>query len=103
MQGGSMKSRELNGYDANGTFWIIGVNFLKNEKAAWITLEQITSVGRKGIIVQADVSRADDISTIIQTLEKELGTIHRPDPFPKRRALFQVKKPLLVRQPKLEH
>ncbi len=53
----------------------IGVNFRKNEKAGRITLEQITAVGGKGIIIQADVSNAEDISKMIRTLENELGNV----------------------------
>jgi len=53
----------------------VGVNFRKNEKAARITLEQIIAVGRKGIIVQADVSKAGDISGMIRTLKKEMGNV----------------------------
>ena len=53
----------------------VGVNFRINEKEARITLEQVAAAGRKGIIVQADVSKADDVSRMIRIAEKELGNV----------------------------
>ncbi len=38
----------------------VAVNFLKNEKEARITLEQVIAAGRRGILLQADVSRKDE-------------------------------------------
>jgi len=51
----------------------VAVNFLKNEKAARVTLEQVVAAGRRGIILQGDVSKAGDIAGMVETLEKELG------------------------------
>ncbi len=53
----------------------VAVNFLKNEKEARITLEQINTAGRRGILLQADVSKAGDITGMIGTLENELGAV----------------------------
>ena len=53
----------------------VAVNFLKNEKAARITLEQVVATGRNSMLVQADVSDAGDIAGMVGTVEKELGTV----------------------------
>ncbi len=53
----------------------VGVNFRENEKEALVTLEQVTSIGRRGIIVQADVSENKDISRMVKTVEEKLGTL----------------------------
>ena len=53
----------------------VAVNFLKKEKEARITLEQINTAGRRGILLQADVSKAGDITGMIGTLENELGAV----------------------------
>jgi 3-oxoacyl-[acyl-carrier protein] reductase len=53
----------------------VAANFRVNETEAKNTLEQVTSTGRRGIILQADVSKKDDIYTMVKTVEKELGDI----------------------------
>lgn len=53
----------------------VAANFRENEKEAVITLEQVTSTGRRGIIVQADVSKKDDIYSMVKTVEEELGGV----------------------------
>ena len=53
----------------------VAVNFRENEEGALITLEQVTSTGRRGIIFQADVSKDDDISGMVKTVEKKLGGV----------------------------
>ena len=53
----------------------VAVNFLKNEKEARITLEQINAAGRQGILLQADVSKAGDITGMVGTLENELRAV----------------------------
>lgn len=53
----------------------VAVNFLKNEKEARITLEQVIAAGRRGILLQADVSKAGDIDGMVETLGKELGAV----------------------------
>jgi len=51
----------------------VTVNFIENEKEAMVTLEQVTSTGRRGIMVQADVSKKEDISRMVKTVEDALG------------------------------
>ena len=53
----------------------VAVNFLKNENEARVTLEQVVAAGRRGILLQADVSKAGDITGMVETLEKELGAV----------------------------
>ena len=51
----------------------VAVNFKDNEKAARKTLEEVNAAGRRGITVQADVSKDKDISRMIGTIETALG------------------------------
>lgn len=51
----------------------VAVNFIENEEAARQTLETITGMGRRGIIIQADVSKSNEISRMVGTVEAELG------------------------------
>jgi len=53
----------------------VAVNYRENEKEARITLEQVIAAGGRGITLQADVSKIDDISGMVKTIEKELGTV----------------------------
>ena len=53
----------------------VAVNFLINEKEARVTLEQIIAAGRRGVLLQADVSNAGDIAGMVNTVEKELGAV----------------------------
>ena len=53
----------------------VAVNFLKNENEARVTLEQVVAAGRRGILLQADVSKAGDIARMVGTLEKEMGAV----------------------------
>ena len=53
----------------------VAVNFKTREKEARATLELISSMGRKGILAQADVSQASEVTRLIGTVAKELGPI----------------------------
>ncbi|MGC8810336.1 MAG: SDR family NAD(P)-dependent oxidoreductase [bacterium] len=53
----------------------VAINFKKHEQEAKVTLNEITSLGRKGIIVQADVSCSAEVKEMVATTEKELGAI----------------------------
>lgn len=53
----------------------VAVNYRKNEKEALATLDLVTSAGRRGIIFQADVSKAENVSCMIEYTEEELGDI----------------------------
>lgn len=53
----------------------VAVNFQFREKEALETCAVIKSLGRRTLAVQADVSRAEEVSRLVKTIEKELGTI----------------------------
>ena len=53
----------------------VAVNFLRNEKEARVTLEQVVAAGRRGVLLQADVSNAGDIVGMVNTVKKELGAV----------------------------
>jgi 3-oxoacyl-[acyl-carrier protein] reductase len=53
----------------------VAVNFHKNAAGAEAALKAIEAAGGKGIAVQADVSRAGDVKTLVARTVKELGPI----------------------------
>lgn len=53
----------------------IVVNFRAREEAARETCSLIESLGRRTIPIQADVSIASDVSRMMKTVERELGTV----------------------------
>ena len=53
----------------------VAVNFQVREREAQEVSAEIKSLGRRSLAVQADVSRAEEVSRLVKTIEKELGTI----------------------------
>jgi len=53
----------------------VAINYRIQEGEAQVTLQRVTSLGRRAILVQADVSRSTDVPRMINTVEKELGPI----------------------------
>jgi 3-oxoacyl-[acyl-carrier protein] reductase len=53
----------------------VAVNFQFRKKEAQEVCAEIKSLGRRTLAVQADVSRAEEVSRLVKTIEKELGTI----------------------------
>ena len=53
----------------------VAINYRIQEGEAQVTLQRVTSLGRRAILVQADVSRSADVTKMIDTVEKELGPI----------------------------
>ncbi len=53
----------------------VAVNFQFREKEAQGVCAEIKSLGRRSLAVQADVSRAEEVSRLVKTIEKELGTL----------------------------
>jgi len=51
----------------------IVINYRKDEDGANKTKRQIDSFGRKSVIVRADVSKLDEIATLIETAWKQFG------------------------------
>jgi len=53
----------------------VAINYRIQEGEAQVTLQRVTSLGRRAILAQADVSRSTDVTRMINTVEKELGPI----------------------------
>src|SRR4030042_3484501 len=53
----------------------IAVNYKTKEKEAGETLRQVTSLGRRAIVIQADVSRSSEVRDMIATIERGLGPV----------------------------
>ena len=53
----------------------IAVNFLTNDRLASQTLEEIEKAGGRGILIQADVSRNDQVLTMVSKIREHLGPV----------------------------
>jgi NAD(P)-dependent dehydrogenase (short-subunit alcohol dehydrogenase family) len=53
----------------------IVVNYVRDESAASATVQEITSIGRKALPIQADVSSEADVLRMFATAERELGPL----------------------------
>jgi 3-oxoacyl-[acyl-carrier protein] reductase len=53
----------------------VAVNYKTKEKEARDTLQQVTSQGRRSIVIQADVSRSSDVTNMIAVVERDLGPV----------------------------
>jgi len=53
----------------------VAINYKSQEGEAQVTLEQVTSMGRRAIVVQADVSLSSNVTRMIDTVEKDLGPV----------------------------
>jgi len=53
----------------------VAVNYRKQKGEAQVTLQQITSRGRRAMEVQADVSRSPEVARMIASIEKDLGPV----------------------------
>ncbi len=53
----------------------VAVNYKTQEKEARETLQQVTSQGRRAIVIQADVSRSSEVRNMIATIERDLGPV----------------------------
>jgi enoyl-[acyl-carrier protein] reductase III len=53
----------------------VAINYFKNEAAAQDTLAKIKELGSDGFVIQADVSRPDDISHMFQRVRDEFGRL----------------------------
>jgi 3-oxoacyl-[acyl-carrier protein] reductase len=53
----------------------VAINFKTHQAEAQATLRQVTSLGRRAIAVQADVSRSSEVANMIVTVEKDLGPL----------------------------
>ena len=53
----------------------VAVNYRTQKGEAQVTLQQITSLGRRAMEVQADVSRSPEVANMIAGIEKGLGPV----------------------------
>ena len=53
----------------------VAVNYRTEKKQAQVTVQQITSQGRRAMEVQADVSRSPEVARMIASIEKDLGPV----------------------------
>ena len=53
----------------------VAINYKTQEREAEITAQQVISLGRRAIIVQADVSRSVDVAGMIAVVEEGLGPV----------------------------
>ena len=55
--------------------YVVGVNYLHNQKAAQKVVNQIQKLGGKAIALAADVGSETDVVNLFNTIEEELGTV----------------------------
>jgi NAD(P)-dependent dehydrogenase (short-subunit alcohol dehydrogenase family) len=53
----------------------VAINYVENETAARETLAQVRACGSDGFIIQADVSKPEDIRHLFGTVQAEFGTL----------------------------
>jgi len=53
----------------------VAVNYLSNEEGARDTLDRIVSLGRRSVLVQADVSVSAEVTRMVRTVQDALGGI----------------------------
>ncbi|MGD0623443.1 MAG: 3-oxoacyl-ACP reductase family protein [Thermodesulfobacteriota bacterium] len=53
----------------------VAVNYRTRQQEALVTLQQVKSMGRRAILVQADVACSSDITQMIAFVEKDLGPV----------------------------
>jgi 3-oxoacyl-[acyl-carrier protein] reductase len=53
----------------------VAVNYYTREKEALETLDLVRKTGRRGVVVQADVSNSSQTAEMIQVVERELGRV----------------------------
>ncbi len=53
----------------------VAVNYSRSEEQAFETLEEIEELGRKGIVVQADVSQLGAVESMFDRVRRELGLV----------------------------
>ncbi len=53
----------------------VAINYLNNEKAAIKVAEEVTKLGRRAVLAQADVADQTEAQKMVDAVTKELGTI----------------------------
>ena len=55
---------------------LVIINYHQNRDAAHRVLDEIQGTGGRGMLVQADVTRRDQVELMIQAARKQYGAIH---------------------------
>jgi NAD(P)-dependent dehydrogenase (short-subunit alcohol dehydrogenase family) len=53
----------------------VAITYVQNEAPAWDTLAQVRAAGSDGIVIQVDVSQADEINRMIDSVREEFGRL----------------------------
>jgi 3-oxoacyl-[acyl-carrier protein] reductase len=53
----------------------VAINYRADEKAARSVYDQVSNAGRRGMVVQADVSNANAVREMVNRVEREMGSI----------------------------
>lgn len=53
----------------------VAINYRQNEAAALDTLERVPKLGSDGFVIQADVSRPEDLHTMLERVQTEFGKL----------------------------
>jgi NAD(P)-dependent dehydrogenase (short-subunit alcohol dehydrogenase family) len=53
----------------------VAINYYQNEPAAQSTLAEVRELGADGFIIQADISRPEDITRLFKQVEVEFGAL----------------------------
>src|SRR5690606_33233651 len=53
----------------------VAINYMHHREKAEEIAHEIEALGRRALVVQADVSNPDDVGRLFKTLDKEMGTI----------------------------
>jgi 3-oxoacyl-[acyl-carrier protein] reductase len=53
----------------------VAINYREREADARAAAAEITALGRRSLIVPADVARADEVARLVRTVEEQLGSI----------------------------
>ena len=55
--------------------WDVAINYARDENAANSVADQVRSLGRRAIIVRGDMCDEEDIQSLFNDTEKELGPL----------------------------
>lgn len=56
--------------------WNVAVNYTRNASAAEAVVADVRKAGRKGLAIQADVGKPDEVVRLFKTFDAEFGDLH---------------------------
>ena len=56
--------------------WNVAVNYTRNASAAEAVVADVRKAGRKGLAIQADVGKPDEVVRLFKTFDAEFGELH---------------------------